>query len=177
VNNYSAEATLRSIEDSLNRLQTDHVEIVWVHDVARDFYGDQWLEVFETARSGAFRQLDRMRDEGVIKAWGLGVNRVKPIELLLELDEPRPDGSLLAGRYSLLDHDWRSAATDADGRRARIGHRRGRWAWKETPEYLSASPTCRSRIPRRVAAHLGEAKTAWLDTKQRQRDCSCHDRL
>jgi D-threo-aldose 1-dehydrogenase len=46
-----------------------------------------------------------MRDEGVIKAWGLGVNRVEPIELLLELDEPNPDGSLLAGRYSLLDHD------------------------------------------------------------------------
>jgi len=105
VNDYSAEATLRSIEDSLNRLQTDHIEIVWVHDVAQDFYGDRWLEVFETARRGAFRQLDRMRDQGVIKAWGLGVNRVEPIELLLELDEPRPDGSLLAGRYSLLDHD------------------------------------------------------------------------
>jgi D-threo-aldose 1-dehydrogenase len=105
VNDYSTEATLRSIEGSLNRLQTGHIEIVWVHDVAQDFYADQWLEVFETARTGAFRALDRLRDEGVIKAWGLGVNRVEPIELLLELDEPRPDGSLLAGRYSLLDHD------------------------------------------------------------------------
>jgi D-threo-aldose 1-dehydrogenase len=105
VNDYSAEATARSIEGSLNRLQTDHIEIVWVHDVAQDFHGDQWLEVFETARKGAFRALDRMRDDGMIKAWGLGVNRVEPIELLLELDEPRPDGSLLAGRYSLLDHD------------------------------------------------------------------------
>jgi D-threo-aldose 1-dehydrogenase len=36
---------------------------------------------------------------------GLGVNRVEPIELTLDLDEPRPDGFLLAGRYSLLDHD------------------------------------------------------------------------
>ena len=41
----------------------------------------------------------------MIKAWGLGVNRVEPIELLLELDEPRPDGFLLAGRYTLLDHE------------------------------------------------------------------------
>jgi D-threo-aldose 1-dehydrogenase len=105
VNDYSAEATARSIEGSLKRLQIDHIEIVWVHDVAQDFYGDQWLEVFETARKGAFRALDRMRDDGMIKAWGLGVNRVEPIELLLQLDEPRPDGSLLAGRYSLLDHD------------------------------------------------------------------------
>lgn len=105
VNDYSAEATMRSIEGSLERLKTDRIEIVWVHDVAQDFYGDEWLGVFESARLGAFRVLDRLRDEGVIKAWGLGVNRVEPIELLLDLKEPRPDGFLLAGRYSLLDHD------------------------------------------------------------------------
>ncbi|WP_437309636.1 aldo/keto reductase [Sorangium sp. So ce388] len=105
VNDYSADATMRSIEDSLERLKTDHIEIVWVHDVAQDFYGDEWLGIFESARKGAFRALDRLRDEGVIKAWGLGVNRVEPIELLLALEEPRPDGFLLAGRYSLLDHE------------------------------------------------------------------------
>ncbi|TCU21412.1 D-threo-aldose 1-dehydrogenase [Rhizobium azibense] len=105
VNDYSADATLRSIEDSLKRLKTDRIEIAFVHDVAQDFYGDEWLDVFETARKGAFKALDRLRDEGVIKAWGLGVNRVEPIELLLALEEPRPDGFLLAGRYTLLDHD------------------------------------------------------------------------
>ncbi|MDQ0321575.1 D-threo-aldose 1-dehydrogenase [Pararhizobium capsulatum DSM 1112] len=105
VNDYSADATLRSIEDSLKRLETDRIEIAFVHDVAQDFYGDEWLDVFETARKGAFKALDRLRDEGVIKAWGLGVNRVEPIELLLGLEEPRPDGFLLAGRYTLLDHD------------------------------------------------------------------------
>jgi D-threo-aldose 1-dehydrogenase len=41
----------------------------------------------------------------VIKAWGLGVNRVEPIELTLGLEEANPDGFLLAGRYSLLDHE------------------------------------------------------------------------
>ena len=81
------------------------IEIVWVHDVAQDFYGDEWLAAFESARKGAFKTLDRLRDEGVIKAWGLGVNRVEPIELLLALDAPRPDGFLLAGRYTLLDHE------------------------------------------------------------------------
>jgi D-threo-aldose 1-dehydrogenase len=105
VNDYSADATLRSIEDSLKRLKTDHIDIAFVHDVAQDFYGDEWLDVFETARKGAFRALDRLRDEGVIKAWGLGVNKVEPIELLLALEGPRPDAFLLAGRYTLLDHD------------------------------------------------------------------------
>lgn len=105
VNDYSADATLRSIEDSLRRLKTDRLDIVWIHDIAQDFYGDEWLERFETARKGAFRVLTRLREEGVIKAWGLGVNRVEPIELTLDLNEPQPDGFLLAGRYSLLDHD------------------------------------------------------------------------
>lgn len=104
VNDYSEDATLRSIEDSLKRLKTDRIEIAWVHDVAQDFYGDEWLSVFESARKGAFKALDRLRDEGVIRAWGLGVNRVEPIELLLDLQGPRPDGFLLAGRYTLLDH-------------------------------------------------------------------------
>lgn len=104
IDDYTADGTKRSIEDSLKRLRTDRIEMIWVHDVAQDFYGDEWLSVFETARKGAFRALDKLRDEGVIKAWGLGVNKVEPIELLLALDEPKPDGFLLAGRYTLLDH-------------------------------------------------------------------------
>jgi D-threo-aldose 1-dehydrogenase len=105
VNDYSADATLRSIEDSLKRLKTDHLDLVYVHDVAQDFYGDEWIGQFEIARTGAFRVLDRLRNEGVIKAWGLGVNRVEALELLLDLNEPQPNATLLAGRYTLLDHE------------------------------------------------------------------------
>ncbi|MDK0518097.1 aldo/keto reductase [Streptomyces sp. ML-6] len=101
---WTAEATERSIEGSLRRLRTDRLDIVWVHDIAQDFHGDAWLSKFEEARTGAFRVLTRLRDEGVIRAWGLGVNKTEPIELTLALDEPRPDGFLLAGRYTLLDH-------------------------------------------------------------------------
>ncbi|MGE7903377.1 aldo/keto reductase [Peribacillus sp. NPDC094092] len=102
---YSTDATLRSIEDSLKRLQTDRLDFVYIHDIAQDFYGDEWLTQFEAARTGAFRTLTRLREEGVIKGWGLGVNRVEPIELMLDLEEAKPDVSLLAGRYSLLDHE------------------------------------------------------------------------
>ncbi|MFE7411136.1 aldo/keto reductase [Streptomyces laurentii] len=102
---WTADATERSIEGSLKRLGTDRLDIVWVHDIAQDFHGDQWLAKFEEARTGAFRVLSRLRDEGVIKAWGLGVNKTEPIELTLALDEPKPDGFLLAGRYTLLDHE------------------------------------------------------------------------
>lgn len=105
VNDYSEDGTYRSIEGSLKRLRTDRIDIVFIHDLAQDFYGDQWLGVFETARLGAFKALDRLKDEGVIKGWGLSVNHVEPIELLLALDAPRPNIFLLAGRYTLLDHD------------------------------------------------------------------------
>ncbi|WP_349773685.1 aldo/keto reductase [Sutcliffiella horikoshii] len=105
INDYSADATLRSIEDSLKRLKTDRLDMVFVHDIAQDFYGDEWLAKFESARTGAFRVLSQLRDEGVIKSWGLGVNRAEPIEMALELEENKPDVSLLAGQYTLLDHE------------------------------------------------------------------------
>jgi D-threo-aldose 1-dehydrogenase len=105
VYDYSEDGALRSIQDSLKRLGVDRLDFVWVHDVAQDFHGDEWLAQFETARSGAFRALTRLREQGVIKAWGLGVNRVEPCELTLDLAEANPDGFLLAARYTLLDHE------------------------------------------------------------------------
>ncbi|MEU7632357.1 aldo/keto reductase [Nocardia sp. NPDC049220] len=105
VTTYTSDATERSIEDSLKRLGVDRLDIVTVHDIAQDFHGDAWLQQFEVARTGAFRVLDRLRDEGVIKAWGTGTNRTEPVELTIALDEPRPDVFLLAGRYTLLDHE------------------------------------------------------------------------
>ncbi|GAA0423792.1 aldo/keto reductase [Acrocarpospora corrugata] len=105
VYDYSADGTHRSIEDSLTRMGTDRIDLVWVHDVSQDFWGDEWLAAFDKARTGAFRVLQKLRDEGVIRGWGLGVNRVEPLELTLGLDEPQPDAFLLAGRYTLLDHE------------------------------------------------------------------------
>ena len=102
---YSEKGTLRSIDDSLRRLGTDRIDFVWIHDVARDFFGDEWLARFEAARTGAFRVLTRLREEGAIRAWGLGVNKVEPCELAIEMTENRPDAFLLAGRYTLLDHE------------------------------------------------------------------------
>src|SRR5215510_7488181 len=101
---YSADGVLRSIDDSLERTRAERLDFVWVHDIAQDFHGDEWLARFGTARKGAFRVLTRLREQGVIKAWGLGVNRVEPCELVLDLAETNPDGFLLAGRYTLLDH-------------------------------------------------------------------------
>lgn len=102
---YSADGAKRSIEDSIKRMGVDYIDFVWIHDTAQDFHGDSWLIHLEAARTGAFRALGELRDQGVIKGWGLGVNRTEPVEIMLELSEPTPDSTLLAGRYSLLDHE------------------------------------------------------------------------
>jgi len=43
-----------------------------------------------------------MREEGLIKGWGLGVNTPEPILRLLQVADP--DICLLASQYSLIDH-------------------------------------------------------------------------
>ena len=83
----------------------DRLDFVFVHDPAQDFHGNAWLAQLETARTGAFRALTRLREEGVIKGWGLGVNLAEPVEFTLGLTEAQPDSTLLAGRYTLLDHE------------------------------------------------------------------------
>ena len=102
---YTADGVKKSIDDSIKRMNVDHIDFVWVHDIARDFHGDDWLSMFETARKGAFVALSQLRDQGVIKGWGLGVNKVQPVELLFDLTEVKPDATLLADRYTLLDHE------------------------------------------------------------------------
>jgi D-threo-aldose 1-dehydrogenase len=74
----------------------DRLDFVFVHDPAQDFHGDAWLAQWETARTGAFRALARLREEGVIKGWGLSVNLTEPVELMLGLTEAHPDSTVLA---------------------------------------------------------------------------------
>src|SRR5258705_14003954 len=94
VYDYPEQSALKSIEGSLNRLGVDRLDFVFVHDPAQDFHGDAWLAQLETARPGAFRALARLRDEGVITGWGLGVNLTEPVEFALGLTEVQPDSTL-----------------------------------------------------------------------------------
>jgi D-threo-aldose 1-dehydrogenase len=98
---YGYDATMRSLEDSCQRLGLAQIDIAFVHDLAADHLGAAWEEQFETARTGAFRALTRLREEGVIRGWGLGVNLVEPC--IRALEQADPDVFLLAGRYSLLN--------------------------------------------------------------------------
>jgi D-threo-aldose 1-dehydrogenase len=104
VYDYTASGVRRSIEDSLQRLGVDSLDIAFVHDISPDnkYLPTPWQEQFEIARKGAFPELTRMREEGLIKGWGIGVNTPEPIMRLLEVADP--DICLLASQYSLIDH-------------------------------------------------------------------------
>ena len=98
---YSADAARRSIEDSLQRLGLARIDVVYIHDIGEDTHGADWVARFDEAMRGAAPALTRLREEGVIRAWGLGVNRVEPC--LRALERSDPDIFLAAGRYTLLD--------------------------------------------------------------------------
>ena len=66
---YSEDGALNSIEDSLKRLAVDRLNFVWIHDLAQGFHDDACLVQFETARTGAFRGLSRLRDQRRAGAW------------------------------------------------------------------------------------------------------------
>lgn len=101
---YTAAGVRRSIEDSLQRLGIDSLDIAFVHDISSDnkLLPTNWQEQFEIAAKGAFPELTRMREEGLIKGWGIGVNTPEPI--LRVLREADPDVCLMASQYSLIDH-------------------------------------------------------------------------
>lgn len=99
---YSASGARRSIEDSLQRMGVERVDLVFIHDVSEDQHGAKWRDYFAEAMQGAAQELTRMREEGLIRGWGLGVNLVEPCRMALEQSDP--DLFLLAGRYTLLDH-------------------------------------------------------------------------
>src|SRR4030088_2457986 len=95
---YTADGVRRSIEDSLQRMGVSRLDIALVTtsrpttNCCRP----------STSRSRAFPALSRMREEGIIKGWGIGVNTPEPI--LRVMQEGEPDVCMLASQYSLTDH-------------------------------------------------------------------------
>jgi D-threo-aldose 1-dehydrogenase len=101
---YTADGVRRSIEDSLQRMGVSHLDIAYVHDLSPDFayFPNGWEEQYEISRRGAFPALSRMREEGIIRAWGVGVNT--PYAILKVIEDADPDVCLCARQYSLIDH-------------------------------------------------------------------------
>jgi D-threo-aldose 1-dehydrogenase len=89
---YSSDGVRHSIEESLWRLGLDYLDIVYVHDP--DDYVDEVIRV-------TFPALVKLRDEGVVKAIGAGMNFPEPLLEFVRASDI--DVVMLAGRWTLLD--------------------------------------------------------------------------
>lgn len=89
---FSRDGILRSIEGSLDRLGTDRIDIVYLHDP--DEHWDQ-------ASTSGVETLVELRDQGVIAAVGVGMNQSEmPTRFVRETDI---DVVMCAGRFTLVD--------------------------------------------------------------------------
>jgi D-threo-aldose 1-dehydrogenase len=108
---YSYEGILRSHEESLQRLGLDRVDILYVHDIGRVTHGARHQHYWEQlTQGGGFRALTQLRDEGSVRAIGLGVNEWEVIVDAMEVADI--DCALLAGRYTLLEQAAREPLLD-----------------------------------------------------------------
>ena len=89
---YSRDGVLRSLESSMDRLGTDRIDIAFVHD-AEDHV--------EEALSGAIPALIELRDQGVLRGIGLGMNFDRVLAEFVRRSDV--DTVMIAGRYTLLE--------------------------------------------------------------------------
>ncbi|SIN83689.1 aldo/keto reductase [Vannielia litorea] len=89
---YSRDATLRSVEASLERLGVDRLDIAFVHDCDTHI---------GAALKGALPALAELKSQGLVGAIGCGSNVAATHLALLRAAEP--DVLMVAGRFTLLD--------------------------------------------------------------------------
>jgi D-threo-aldose 1-dehydrogenase len=102
---YSYDGVMRAFDQSLQRLGLDRVDVVHIHDIdiwsqgSREAYEQRFAE----AMDGAYRAVHELRHQGVVGAIGIGVNEVEPCMRAAAAGDF--DCFMLAGRYTLLNHD------------------------------------------------------------------------
>jgi len=105
VYDYTYDGVMRSFEFSLERLGLDRIDILYAHDLDAFTHGspevaDAKIDEF---MAGGYYALLSLRDQGVIKAFGGGINEWQYAQKLAERGDL--DIFLLAGRYTLLEQD------------------------------------------------------------------------
>jgi len=102
---YTYDGIMRSLEFSLERLGLDRIDILYVHDLDLGYHKTQAALDAKTKElmQGGYRALIDLRDQGVIRAFGAGLDEWQPCQRLAERGDF--DLFLLAGRYTLLEQE------------------------------------------------------------------------
>ena len=100
---YSYDGAMRSFEQSLLRLAVSKIDICLIHDVDKFTFGNEVDYYFKLAMNGAYKAIQKLKEEKVIKAIGVGLNDADICAKFA--NEGDFDCMVLAGRYSLLEHE------------------------------------------------------------------------
>lgn len=102
---YSYDGVMRSVEFSLERLGMDRIDILFAHDLDIFSHGSQEAvdPLMKEFLDGGYKALLEMREQGVIAAFGAGVNEWQICQYMAERGDF--DIFLLAGRYTLLEQE------------------------------------------------------------------------
>jgi D-threo-aldose 1-dehydrogenase len=99
---YSYDGILRSFDASQQRLGILRPDILYIHDIGSATHGEKHPHYWEQLTSGGgFKALAKLREEGSVKAVGLGVNEWEVIRDAMQVFDV--DVAMLAGRYTLLE--------------------------------------------------------------------------
>ncbi len=102
---YGYDAVLRSLEFTLERTGLDRLDVVYVHDLDVWTHGSAAVMAAhrDVFMAGGYRALVELRDQGVIRAIGGGMNEWQSAQWMTERGDF--DIFLLAGRYTLLEQE------------------------------------------------------------------------
>lgn len=102
---FSYDGVMRSVEFSLERLGVDRIDMLFAHDIDVPNQGSRANvnAKVDQLMAGGYHALEALRKEGVITAFGAGVNEWEVCQQLTERGDY--DIFLLAGRYTLLEQD------------------------------------------------------------------------
>jgi D-threo-aldose 1-dehydrogenase len=100
---YSGAGIRDAFEGSRARLGMESVDVLLLHDIGRMTHGDAHEEVLSQALQESLPEMAAMKAEGLTGRIGLGVNEIEVCQQVL--DQCDLDTLLLAGRYTLLEHD------------------------------------------------------------------------
>jgi D-threo-aldose 1-dehydrogenase len=99
---FSYDGTMRIVDGTLQRLGQSSLEMLLIHDVTRHFHGDEGIEaVVSAVMDDTLRALHRLRDQGVVRAIGVGL---KDVDIAMRfVEEGDIDVALVPGRMTLVD--------------------------------------------------------------------------
>ena len=152
----SRDGILRSIESSLDRLGLDRVDVVYMHDP--DDHG-------EAARTTGAQTLSALRDEGVIRAYGAGMNQAGMLADLIEQTDT--DIVMCAGRLTLLEQE-------SSVRMLRLARERG--VAVVAAAVYNSGLLARDSVPDRVTYDYADAPQDILERARAiERICRAHE--